>query len=147
MKSVIQSMAKSAAKRAVDSIVAGSDATERPISPPFIPVAVTMVIAVVVVIVCVSILPIDNGRKQPICPNITEFDIYPGRLDIYFATPLEPLAVDVGRQLEDLVADRYNDTYGCDSLFSRLMLNSTLICGDSECCQLVNNTDSGNDFV
>jgi hypothetical protein len=52
---------------------------------------------------------------------------------VFTATPLEPLAVDVGRQLEDLVADRYsNDTYGCDNL-SVIMLNSTLICGDSEC--------------
>jgi hypothetical protein len=48
------------------------------------------------------------------------------------ATPLEPLAVDVGRQLEDLVADRYNDTYGCDNLFSRLALFYSDMCS-SEC--------------
>jgi hypothetical protein len=70
-----------------------------------------MVIAVVVLSFVFQYYQLTRVKATMICPNITEFDIYPG-LDICCYYSLEPLAVDVGRQLEDLVADRYSDTYG-----------------------------------
>jgi hypothetical protein len=41
-----------------------------------------------------------------ICPNSTDYDVYLGRLNIYFDTPLDPLTQDKGGQLEDIVVGR-----------------------------------------
>jgi hypothetical protein len=147
MTAVTQSMATSAAQGAAGSVAEGSSAGFAAVGAPVIPVDGTTVgVAVTTAVVAAAVAGgvVVAGSDSGICPNITEYDIYPGRLDIYFATPLEPLKLEVGRQLEDLVIDRYNEFYGCESPFSRLMLNSTLRCRDSEneCCQVID-TDSG----
>jgi hypothetical protein len=140
-------MATSAAQGAAGTVADGSAAAFATTGAPVIPVDGTTVgvaVTTAVVAAAVAVGVVVAGSESGICPNITEYDIYPGRLDIYFATPLEPLTLEVGGQLEDLVIDRYNEFYGCERPFSRLMLNSTLRCRDSEneCCQLVD-TDSG----
>jgi hypothetical protein len=61
-----------------------------------------------------------------ICPDNTNYDIYPGRLDIYFQTT-DRFTLEEGEQLEDLVIERYNDFFGCDSVYNRVMLNTTML--------------------
>jgi hypothetical protein len=85
----------------------------------------------------------DDGEDY--CPDVGSYKTYPGRLDVYFRSPLQTLTLDEGEELTDLVVDRYNDLYGCDSDYSRLMLDTTTIrcnASEDECCKLVS-TDGG----
>jgi hypothetical protein len=149
MTAVTQSMATSAAQGAAGSVADGSAAAFATAGAPILPVdpgtTAGVAVATAVVAAAVAAGVVVAGSDSGICPNVMQYSVYPGRLDIYFATPLKPFSLDVGGQLKDLVIDRYNDFYGCESPFSRLLLNSTsLRCRDSEneCCQLVD-TDSG----
>jgi hypothetical protein len=99
--------------------------------------AVAITVAAIATGVSVGLQPSSIGKS---CPSVTDYDIYPGRLDIYFQSPLDPLTLDEGKDLTGLLVDRYNDFFGCESVYHRLMLDSTnLRCETSkdECCRVV----------
>jgi hypothetical protein len=134
MTAVTQSMATSAAQSAAGSVAAGSAAAAATTYGAYGTMRNVAVMAAIVAaaITATSLLP--PTRVKDKFSNIAEYDVYPGRLDIYFATPLEPFSSDVGGQLKNLVIERSNDFYGIERPFSRLMLNSTtLSCPKNKC--------------
>lgn len=84
--------------------------------------------------------PSPTVSKEEICPGVTAYEIYPGQLYLYSNSRLTPLTLAEGAEFERLLIDRYNASYGCNSLYSRLMLDLTsLQCDEStgECCKLM----------
>jgi hypothetical protein len=114
--------------------------------PKQIVVAVTAIaVAVVAITVIVLVAGLTAIHKKTSaaaakdCPTVTNYEALAGRLNVYFETfSLEAVTVDQGSQLTSQVISRYNGFFGCDSVFSRLMLNATaLSCKDETCCEVV----------
>jgi hypothetical protein len=164
MTAVTQTMAASAAQYAAGSVVAGTAAgtAAGAAAAGGIFGAVTGAVvgvgagvqAAVVVATAVAAASIATGvsvRLQTtglgmldLYPNVTDYDIYPGRLDIYFQGPLDPFTLEEGKDLTDQLVGIYNGYFGCESVYNRLMLNSTkLRCEKSEdaCCRVVDTED------
>jgi hypothetical protein len=148
MTAVTQTMAVSAAQNAASSVAAGTSAAGAAgasggIAGAVVGVTVGMVATAVVV---GTVVAVTGGGGENSCPaNVANYDIHLGRLDIYFQTPLKPLTQNEGDELTEMVIDRYNDLYGCESEFSRLMLDTTTIrcASQDECCKLVIDAKSG----
>jgi hypothetical protein len=94
MTAVTQSMATSAAQGAAGSVADGSASAFATAGTPVVPVDGTTVgvaVTTAIVAAAVAVGVVVAGSDSGIFSNIMEYDIYPGRLDIYFAIPLEPL--------------------------------------------------------
>jgi hypothetical protein len=156
MTAATQAMAVSAAQSAASSAAAGTSATAAAAaSSTGLVAAITgasvgakAVVMITVAAVAVGIgagVARSGGDGEDYCPDVGSYKTHPGRLDVYFKNPLQTLTPDEGEELTELVVDRYNDLYGCDSDYSRLMLDTTTIrCNESEdeCCKVVS-MDSG----
>jgi hypothetical protein len=154
MTAATQSMAASAAQSAASSVAAGTSASAAAASSTGLVGAITgaslgvqtaAMIAVTAVTVGIGVGVVWSRSVEDYCPDVGSYKTHPGRLNIYFLSPLQTLTLDEGEELTELVVDRYNDLYGCDSDYSRFMLDTTTIrCNKSqdECCKLVS-TDGG----
>jgi hypothetical protein len=149
MTAATQAMATSAAQSAASSVAAGTSASAAAASSTGLVGAITgasvgvqvaamITVAAVAVGIGVGVARSRSGENYR--SDDGSYKTYPGRLDIYFQIPLQPLTLGEGEKLTDLVVDRYNDLNGCDSEYSRLMLETTTIrCSESkdEFCMLV----------
>jgi hypothetical protein len=158
MAAATQAMAVSAAQSAASSVAAGTSASAAAASSTGIVGAITgaslgvqaaTMITVTAVAVGIGIgVPLSRSGED-YCPNVGSYKTHQGRLNIYFQSPLQTLTLDEGEELTELVVDRYNDLYGCDSDYSQFMLDTTTIqCNESqdECCKLVS-TAGGQQLV
>jgi hypothetical protein len=152
MTTATQAMAVSAAQSAASSAAAGTSASAAAVSSNSLVAAITGASAGVKAVVMISVAAVavavgigagvaqSRSDGEDYCPGVGSYKTHPGRLDVYFRNPLQTLTLDEGEELTDLVVDRYNDMYGCDRDYSRLMLDTTTIrCSESEdeCCKLV----------
>jgi hypothetical protein len=147
-------MAASAAQSAASSVAAGTSASTAAASSAGLVGAIAgassgvqtaAMIVVTAVTVGIGVGVARSRSGEDYCPDVGSYKTHPGRLNVYFLSPLQMLTLDEGEELTELVVDRYNDLYGCDSDFSRFMLDTTTIrCNESqdECCRLVS-TDAG----
>jgi hypothetical protein len=150
-------MAVSAAQSAASSIVTGTSASAAAasstglvgaITGASIGVQATAMIAVTAVAVGIGVGVARSSSGEDYC-DVGSYKTHPGRLNVYFHSPLQTLTLDEGEELTELVVDRYNDLHGCANDYSRFMLDRTSIrCNKSqdECCTLVS-TDGGQRLV
>ena len=103
-----------------------------------------VVVAAAVAVATGVTVRLEQNVVLQICPDNSNYNVYPGRLDIYFQTT-DRFTLEEEEQLEELVIGRYNDFFGCDSVYNRVMLNTTMLrCVEAkeECCKIVD-TDFG----
>jgi hypothetical protein len=71
-------------------------------------------IAVTAVAVGIGVGVTLSRSGEDYCPDVGSYKTHPGRLRLLLS-PLQTLTLDEGEELTELVVDRYNDLYGCDS--------------------------------
>lgn len=151
MAAMTQTMAMSAAQSAASSVAAGTSAGAAAGTSGIVG-AVTgatlgtkVIMATALTAAAVSVgagvgLTRESGAN-PYCPDVgSSFDVFEGKMSMYFLFPMEPMTVSEAEELKTQVVNDYNEYYGCESDFNRLMLNSTTVnCNEEsdECCNLV----------
>ena len=142
-------MSMAAAQSAASSVAAGTSAAGAAAGSSGLVGAVTgatmgtkaAVVAATVVAVAIGAgVGLSRKSSNPYCPDVGDYKIYKGRLDIFFESPLELLTLKEGEELKGLVLSEYNDFFGCESDNSRLMLDTTTLrcdTGANTCCELV----------
>ena len=71
-----------------------------------------------------------SGGTPPICPNVSNPHLYQGSATMDFLGIKRYLNVYEARNLSTVFEESYNNTYGCESDFSRITLNCTIPCND-----------------